>query len=376
MNLYEIKGFLSCYVESIIVNQLFAVKLILQTSNVLKSELMYGYFSSIIMLRKLVNQMATIEQIKALIRAHFDSNDEKFKTMVLQIAAHEAKVGHTSNAREIKAIIQNPRYSNKNKVIRLNNHLDFLEQKMTNANIADLIVSEEIDNKIKRLINEYHKKDLLRKNGLMNRSKLLLAGDPGTGKTMTASVLANELYLPLYVIQFDRLITKYMGETSVKLRQVFDQIKEIRGVYLFDEFDAIGSDRSLDNDVGEMRRILNSFLQNLEDDESYSVIIAATNNPGILDKALFRRFDDVLEYKSPDKEQIQRLFMLKLHGKVEKKTLTDDLYKEALGLNHADIVSACEDAVKYSILENSLITKNVLSKFIKDRKVYYKYKES
>ncbi|QOY36932.1 AAA family ATPase [Anaerobacillus isosaccharinicus] len=320
--------------------------------------------------------MATIEQIKALIRAHFDSNEEKFKTVVLQIAAHEAKVGHTASAREIKEIIQNPKYLNKNKVVALNKGLDILEQKMTHVHLSDLIVSVEIEEKIKRVINEYHKKDLLRKNGLMNRSKLLLAGDPGTGKTMTASVIANELYLPLYVIQFDRLITKYMGETSAKLRQVFDQIKEVRGVYLFDEFDAIGSDRNLDNDVGEMRRILNSFLQNLEDDESYSIIIAATNNPSILDNALFRRFDDVMEYKNPDIEQITRLFKMKLHGKASNNIFTEDVYKEAKGLNHADIVKACEEAVKYSILEDQLITKNILLNYIKDRKNYYKYKEA
>ncbi|WP_106496275.1 AAA family ATPase [Lentibacillus sp. Marseille-P4043] len=320
--------------------------------------------------------MATIEQIKALIRAHFNSNEEKFKTVVLQIAAHEAKVGHTASAREIKEIIQSSKFLNKNKVVALNKELDILEQKMTHVHLSDLIVSVEIEEKIKRVINEYHKKDLLRKNGLMNRSKLLLAGDPGTGKTMTASVIANELYLPLYVIQFDRLITKYMGETSAKLRQVFDQIKEIRGVYLFDEFDAIGSDRNLDDDVGEMRRILNSFLQNLEDDESYSIIIAATNNPSILDNALFRRFDDVMEYKNPDIEQITRLFKMKLHGKASNDIFSDDVYKEAQGLNYADIVKACEEAVKYSILEDQLITKNILLNYIKDRKNHYKYKEA
>lgn len=320
--------------------------------------------------------MATIEQVKALIRAHFDSNEEKFKTVVLQIAAHEAKVGHTASAREIKDIIQNPKYLSKSKVVSLNNRLDILEQRFVNSTLSDLIVSTEIEDKIKRILNEYQKKDILRKNGLMNRSKILLAGDPGTGKTMTASVIANELYLPLYVIQFDKLITKYMGETSVKLRQVFDQIKEIRGVYLFDEFDAIGSDRSLDNDVGEMRRILNAFLQNLEDDESYSIIIAATNNPSILDKALFRRFDDVMEYKNPDNDQIKRLFKMKLHGKALNDIFSDEVYKKASGLNHADIVKACEDAVKYSILEDTTITKDILMNFIQDRKNYYRYKEA
>ncbi|ETA81252.1 AAA family ATPase [Youngiibacter fragilis] len=320
--------------------------------------------------------MATIEQVKALIRAHFDSNDEKFKTVVLQIAAHEAKVGHTASAREIKDIIQNPKYLSKSKVVALNNRLDILEQRFVNSTLSDLIVSTEIEDKIKRILNEYQKKDILRKNGLMNRSKILLAGDPGTGKTMTASVIANELYLPLYVIQFDKLITKYMGETSVKLRQVFDQIKEIRGVYLFDEFDAIGSDRSLDNDVGEMRRILNAFLQNLEADESYSIIIAATNNPSMLDKALFRRFDDVMEYKNPDNDQIKRLFKMKLHGKALNDIFSDEVYKKASGLNHADIVKACEDAVKYSILEDTTITKDILMNFIQDRKNYYRYKEA
>lgn len=320
--------------------------------------------------------MATTEQIKALIRAHFDNNDEKFKTVALQIAAHEAKVGHTASAREIKEIIQSPKYLNANKIIKLNNRLDILEQRTVNVTISDLIVTDEIENKIKRIINEYHKIDVLRKNGLKNRSKVLLAGDPGTGKTMTASVIANELYLPLYIIQFDRLITKYMGETSTKLRQVFDHIKEIRGVYLFDEFDAIGSDRSLDNDVGEMRRILNSFLQNLEDDESHSIIIAATNNPKMLDKALFRRFDDVMEYQNPDSDQIARLFKMKLHGKASNDIFSEEVYNNAMGLNHADIVKACEDAVKYSILEESIITKDVLMKHILDRRDYYKYKEA
>lgn len=320
--------------------------------------------------------MATTEQIKALIRAHFDNNDEKFKTVALQIAAHEAKVGHTASAREIKEIIQSPKYLNANKIIKLNNRLDILEQRTVNVTISDLIVTDEIENKIKRIINEYHKIDVLRKNGLKNRSKVLLAGDPGTGKTMTASVIANELYLPLYIIQFDRLITKYMGETSTKLRQVFDHIKDIRGVYLFDEFDAIGSDRSLDNDVGEMRRILNSFLQNLEDDESHSIIIAASNNPKMLDKALFRRFDDVMEYQNPDSDQIARLFKMKLHGKASNDIFSEEVYNNAMGLNHADIVKACEDAVKYSILEESIITKDVLMKHILDRRDYYKYKEA
>ena len=193
---------------------------------------------------------------------------------------------------------------------------------------------------------------------------------------MTASVLANELGLPLNVIQIEKLVTKYMGETSVKLRQVFDCIEEIQGVYLFDEFDAIGSDRSLDNDVGEMRRILNSFLQFLENDDSYSVIIAATNNPQILDKALFRRFDDVLDYAIPDEQQIQRIMIAKLDGLVAEDIFKKQMYQYMVGLSHADIVRACEEAVKYSLIYEEKITRKLLQVCIQDRKSLYQFREA
>ena len=103
-------------------------------------------------------------------------------------------------------------------------------------------------------------------HGLAPRRKLLLVGPPGTGKTLTASVLAGELGLPLLQVRLDGLITKFMGETAAKLRQIFDATGRTRGVYFFDEFDAIGSQRGLANDVGEIRRVLNSFLQMIEQD--------------------------------------------------------------------------------------------------------------
>ena len=120
---------------------------------------------------------------------------------------------------------------------------------------------------------------------------------------MTAAAVAGELGLPLFSIQLDGLITKYMGETAAKLRVVFDAIQATRGVYLFDEFDALGGERGSKNDVGEIRRVLNSFLQFLEQDESDSLVLGATNHAGLLDRALFRRFDAVLEYALPTPEE-------------------------------------------------------------------------
>lgn len=319
--------------------------------------------------------MATAEQLKALIRAHFDDDNEKFKTVALQIAAHEAKVGHTSCARDIKNLVQNDK-NPKRKVMPFEKKLDTLEQRDNYVDMLDIVLSETLEGKVIRIINEFCKKEVLRKNGLKNRSKILLTGEPGTGKTMTASVIANEVHLPLYVIQIDKLVTKYMGETSVKLRQVFDHIENYPGVYLFDEFDAIGSDRSMDNDVGEMRRILNSFLQYLENIDSFSLIIAATNNPSILDKALFRRFDDVLEYSLPDENQIFRIIKNKLEGRSGKDIYDQEVIDVALGLSHSDISKACEEAFKYSIMEEISIDKNIMIEVLQNRRELYRFKEA
>jgi len=318
--------------------------------------------------------MATIDQVKALMKAYFEADNKKFKMISLQIAAHEAKIGHTTSAREITRIIHTSP-SKRVDALAFNKQNEFLELKYINTDISKLVVSEELKHRIDRVLLEYRKRSTLLKNGLKNRSKLLLEGAPGTGKTLTAFVIANELNLPLYNIQIERLISKYMGETSTNLKKIFDFIKENRGVYLFDEFDAIGSDRTYDNDVGEMRRILNSFLQYIEQDDSASIIIAASNNPKMLDKALFRRFDDVFEYKLPDDKQIFELIRLNLQAYAPRFVFAEEIIKDARGLNHSDITIACLEAIKYALLSDTKVDKFTLSEFINDRKRLLQYKK-
>ena len=258
--------------------------------------------------------MASAEHIKGLIRAHLEQDNARFKTIVLQIAANEVRQGHMVVARELKQLSE--KLSNTNNIVQINNN-PLLEMYMPNDKISELIVSNNQKIKINRILEEFKNRDKLQAYGLSNRRKILLEGAPGTGKTFTASVIASELGVPLFVVQMDKIVTKFMGETSAKLRLVFEDIKKNIGVYFFDEFDAIGANRSLDNEVGEARRILNSFLQFIEQDDSNSIIIAATNNHRLLDQALFRRFDDVIHYAMPEEDEIRAIFEKKLVKKFQ-----------------------------------------------------------
>jgi SpoVK/Ycf46/Vps4 family AAA+-type ATPase len=190
---------------------------------------------------------------------------------------------------------------------------------------------------------------------------------------MTARVLAHELRLPLHTIQVDKLVTKFMGETSAKLRQIFDLIRDESGVYLFDEFDAIGGDRSLDNDVGEMRRVLNALLQFIEQDASDSMIIGATNKPALLDRALFRRFDDVLTYDAPDATARQRLIENVLASFKGAKLGWEAILTGSEGLSQAEINHACLDAIKATILHDGrAVPTETLAKTLLERKQTHK----
>lgn len=318
--------------------------------------------------------MASGDQIKALLNAYYNNDDRRFKTIALQIAASEARAGHTVLAREIKEIIE--KSSSNNKIIKMKNDNQLFECIFSEHREMELVVSDEIRIRIGRILTEYRQREKLRSFGMKNRSKILVEGVPGTGKTLTASILATELNIPLYTVQMDKLITKFMGETSVKLRQIFDTIADSKAVFLFDEFDAIGADRSLDNEVGEMRRVLNSFLQFLENDNSDSIIIAATNNHKMLDQALFRRFDDVLHYDLPDDVQIQQLFNLKLGEFYTSRAITKRIREMAFGLSHAEITKVCEDCIKSIILGDIKLTSQLIEKCIKERVEVYVSKEA
>jgi len=325
--------------------------------------------------------MAKAEQIKALLKSHVEGDDAHFYAVAMQVAAAEAKKGHGKVAQELRALVDKAKTQ---KSVQKNSQpipissprgelSSLLSVQYPKLRFADMVLNEHVSGRLQRLVKEQRQIHKIRPHGLSPRKRLLLIGSPGTGKTMSASVLAGELGLPLFVVRLDSLMTKFMGETAAKLRQIFDAITQVRGVYLFDEFDAIGSKRGLLNDVGEMRRILNSFLQLIEEDTSDSLILAATNHPEILDNALFRRFDDVIEFDLPKAESIEKVLRYRLTNFKKRRINWDTLAKQALGLSYADITRACEDAIKDVIIHDrgALTTKDVQSA-LKERQVIQK----
>ena len=269
----------------------------------------------------------------------------------MQVAAHEARQGHGKLAQELRDLIDGAKargaaFEKKGGLVPIVQPKGELANLLTahypDIRLADMALPESMNLQLNRVLLEQRQQGRLRGHELKPRRKLLLIGPPGSGKTMTATALAGELRLPLLTVVLDGLITKFLGETAGKLRLIFDAMNATRGVYFFDEFDAIGSKRSDRNDVGEIRRVLNSFLQFLERDDSKGLVIAATNHPELLDKALFRRFDDVIEYALPDASLIERLLKTRLSNFKTKGVVWDELAEGAVGLSQAEIVKAAE----------------------------------
>jgi SpoVK/Ycf46/Vps4 family AAA+-type ATPase len=303
--------------------------------------------------------MTTARHIVTLLKSHIDGDEDRFLATAMQLAAHEARQGHGKLAQDLKELVDAakvkgsamPREARPVPLVQPKGELaSLLNARYPDLRLTEMILSDAIRGRLERVLSEQRQQQSLREHGLQPRRRLLLVGPPGSGKTMTAAVLAGELHLPLFTIVLDGLITKFMGETAAKLRLVFDAMQATRGVYFFDEFDAIGARRGERQDVGEIRRVLNSFLQFLEQDESHGLIVAATNHPELLDNALFRRFDDVIEYSVPDAVLAEALLRARLDRFDTRGLAWSEAGQQAIGLSQAEIVRAADDAAKSTLL--------------------------
>lgn len=304
--------------------------------------------------------MSTSRHVIALLKSFIEGDDKHFISVALQAAAQEARQGHTQVAQTIKSLADEAR--NRGQSISSTYLQEGLQGLLTSsepsARLSQMVLPKAIKARLDRVILEHRQRNQLFLYQLSPRRKLLLIGPPGTGKTMTAQALANELHFSLFSVMLEGVISRYMGETAIKLRQIFEAADAMPGVYFFDEFDAIGAKRTNSNDVGEIRRVLNSFLQLLENNQSEGLIIAATNHPELLDPALFRRFDDVIEYSLPEGEMAKQLLenALTLFG--TENVQWTPILKAVDGMSHADIAKVAQDAAKIAVLKSRTTLNN------------------
>ncbi|WP_029010561.1 AAA family ATPase [Azospirillum halopraeferens] len=309
--------------------------------------------------------MATAQQLLGLIRSHARGDEERFHALTLQLAASEDRKGHKKLAGELRNLaeetlaksqatigLRTPPTKRPTPIVAPRGELaGLMSAAYPKTRLSHMILDAGTAGQLKRVVEEHRRRWQLQEHGLHPRHRLLLIGPPGSGKTMTASALAGELGLPLFTVLLHGVITRFMGESAAKLRLVFDAIADTRGVYLFDELDALAAQRGNENDVGEARRLLNSFLQFLDEDHGESLIVATTNHQGLLDKAIFRRFHLLLEYRLPDRALIADTVRARL-ANFDLKGLDWTVVSEAgEGLSTAEIMRAAEDAAREAVLD-------------------------
>lgn len=316
--------------------------------------------------------MSNVKQILAMLKSRAEGDDEAFFSIALQVAASEARQGRKQTAEEMRAEIDKARAKGSHgasipiQLAHPRGSIEgLLEMRQARFKLNDMVLDDRLIARFEDVLRQQRKRDWLREHGKVPTRRLLFVGPPGSGKTMTAEAVAGELNLPLFIIRLEGLITRYMGETATKLRLIFDETAKRRGVYLFDEFDAVGGQRTATNDVAEMRRVLNSFLQFMEEGNSTdSLIVCSTNHPSLLDRALLRRYDQVLEFDAPSPSQIQRLITTNLAPLKGTRFAWKRICAEAEGLSQAEIVRAVDDTVKTAILDekNEVTTEEILTR--------------
>lgn len=295
-----------------------------------------------------------------------NNENENFLKLANEIIEEEERKNHHLLANELRQIISsgkqkkitgNVRHFNRykaNVLIPKDSEKGFplLEIHEGYYNLDDVILEKKLKTKITRLLEEFNGRDLLSIYGLKPKQKLLFCGSPGTGKTLTAHVLSSVLGLPLIYVRFDSIVSSFLGETATNLRKIFDFIEGGEWVVLFDEFDIIGKKRDDPYEHGEIKRVVNNFMQMLDMHKGKSLIIAATNHQHLLDTAIWRRFDDILFFDVPDAIRREKIF--KKYLSVVKKPSSLDLNylsKITDDFSPADISQVCEEAIRKSILK-------------------------
>ncbi len=303
--------------------------------------------------------MASADLLKQLLRGHVSGDDESFVSAAREIIEQERKKQHNILADDLSKILANGDREDAQSPVRdfrlvpkdQDRDAPLMEIRRPVIHLEDLVLADSQVELLRDVADQFRQWDVLTANGLWPSRKLLFCGPPGCGKTVTAEALASLLGLPLLVVRFDAVVSSLLGETASNLAKVFDYARTDTWVVLFDEFDAVGRSRDDPLEHGELKRVVNAFLQMLDTFYGRSLIVAATNFAQALDPALWRRFDEILRFDLPNREQIRQLVAKKLRLKLDGVSDLEKLVNALDGMSHGEVERVCLDALKKHILD-------------------------
>lgn len=297
--------------------------------------------------------MARADLLVSLISSGSRGDQVAFRKTAEALIAEERDKGHSLLAERltnsITAMTNTPKLAQSSVLNTKQSELFY--ELVPNRKLSSLFISQLSLTQINNLIEEQHRADLLHAYNLTARNRILLVGSPGNGKTSLAEAIAAELMVPFIIIRYETLIGSYLGETANRLKQIIDYAKTQRCVLFLDEFETIGKERGDTHETGEIKRVVSSLLLQLDDLPDYVVVIAASNHPELLDKAVWRRFQLRIELPLPTREQISQ-FITAMENKTTVKfgLATETIAKKMLGANFAEIEEVCLTIVRRAIL--------------------------
>ncbi len=301
--------------------------------------------------------MSQADLLVSLLRSGTSGDQLSFRKAAQAIIEDERSKGHRLLVDRLVKSIEPTPTSSLTSIARVVSgtgpvHRDLVFEITPERTLDSLVLADNVLNQLKEFIEEQHRSELLHSHNLRARNRVLLAGPPGNGKTTVAEALASELMYPLLSVRYDTLVGSFLGETSSRLRHLIEFAKTQRCVLFFDEFETLGKERGDTHETGEIKRVVSSLLMQIDELPDYVVIVAASNHPELLDRAVWRRFQLRLELHSPTRNQLaNQIKRISERSSVNFGLTAETLAKHLLGQNFAEAEEFCLGVVRRAVLD-------------------------